>query len=124
MANRIFLVDDEADIAKVLKMGLGKEGYQVDAFSDPMEALAHFKPDYYDVLLLDIRMGPPNGFELSRQLLERDSKPKVCFMTAFEIDPSESKLVFPSLKVDGFMKKPIAINELVKLIERIMKPIE
>jgi DNA-binding response OmpR family regulator len=124
MANRILLVDDEADIAKVLKSGLGKEGYQVDAFSDPREALAHFKPDYYDLLLLDIRMGPPNGFELSRQLLERDSKPKVFFMTAFEVDLSESKVVFPSLKVDGFMKKPLAIKELVKLIEGILKPVD
>lgn len=124
MPNRILVVDDEEDIARVLKIGLGKEEYQVDSFTDPREALAYFKPDYYDLLLLDIRMGPPNGFELSRELLKRDSKPKVCFMTAFDVDLSESKVVFPSLKVDGFVKKPIAIKELVKVIERILKPIE
>lgn len=124
MANRILLVDDAADIAASLKAGLELHAYQVDAFSDPKEALAHFKPNYYDLLLLDIRMGPPNGFELSRQLFGRDSKPKVCFMTAFDVDLSESKVVFPSLKVDGFVKKPIAIKELVKVIERILKPIE
>lgn len=124
MPSRVLVVDDEADIARVLKMSLGKEGYQVDAFSDPGEALARFKPDYYDLLLLDVRMGPPNGFELSRQLLQRDSKPKVCFMTAFEIDLSESKLVFPNLKVDGFVKKPFAIKDLAKTMEHILKTIK
>lgn len=42
---RILLVDDEPDIAKVLKLGLGMEGYQVDAFTDPRDAISHFKAD-------------------------------------------------------------------------------
>ena len=117
MPTRILVVDDEPDIAKVLKIGLGKEGYHVDAFTDSREALSHFKPDYYDVLLLDIRMEPMNGFELSRELLRRDSKPKVCFMTAFEVDLSESKIVFPSLRVDAFIRKPFTTTEIIKLIE-------
>ena len=118
------VVDDEADIATVLKKGLGLEGYQVDAFTDPREALRRFKPNYYDLLLLDIRMGPINGFELSRELLKKDSEQKVCFMTAFEVNLAESKAVFPNLKVDGFIKKPFATKEMVRLIERLLSPIQ
>jgi DNA-binding response OmpR family regulator len=124
MPTRILVVDDEADIARVLKMGLGQVGYEVDAFTRPKDALAHFKPDYYDLLLLDIRMVPLNGFELSRELIKRDSKPKVCFMTAFEVNLPESKAMFPSLKADGFMKKPFAIKDMVKMIERLLGPIK
>ena len=121
---RIMVVDDEADIATVLKKGLGLEGYQVDAFTNPREALRRFKPNYYDLLLLDIRMGPINGFELSRELLKKDSEQKVCFMTAFEVNLAESKAVFPNLKVDGFIKKPFATKEMVRLIERLLSPIQ
>lgn len=43
------------------------EGYNVDAFTDPREAISHFKADYYDLFLLDIRMPHLSGFELSRE---------------------------------------------------------
>jgi len=104
---RILLVDDEPDIAKVLKLGLRMEGYQVDAFTDPRDAISHFKADYYDLLLLDFKMPHMNGFELSTALVKLDNKPKVCFMTAFEVNLAESQSEFPGLKVDAFMKKPL-----------------
>lgn len=118
---RILLVDDEPDIAKVLKIGLGMEGYQVDAFTDPREAISHFKADYYDLLLLDFKMPHMNGFELSMALVKLDSKPKVCFMTAFEVNLAESHAEFPGLKVDAFMKKPLAMNIMVKVIQTTLK---
>lgn len=121
MGNRILVVDDEPDIAKTLKIGLGMEGYEVDAFTDPMQAISHFKADYYDLLLLDIRMPYLSGFELSRELVKLDSKPKVCFMTAFEVSMSESKSMFPNLKVDAFIKKPIGIKKLTNLIQTTLK---
>lgn len=54
--NRLLIVEDEPDIAQILKSGLERVGYQVDAFTDPREALSQFKADYYDLFLLDIRM--------------------------------------------------------------------
>jgi len=49
-----------------------------------MVALSNFKPDIYDLLLLDIKMPNMTGFELYRKLKEIDSKVKVCFITAYE----------------------------------------
>lgn len=121
MGFRILIVDDEEDVAGSLRMALSRQGYEVDAFTDPNEALRQFKPDYYDLLLLDIRMNGFGGFELSRELLKQDSKPKVFFMTAFEINLSESTAVFPNLRVDGFIRKPFEIKELVRLITSILK---
>jgi len=64
---RILLVDDERDITSVMKMGLETNGnYIIDSFNDPKEALAHFKPGYYDSIILDIRMPSMDGFQLSR----------------------------------------------------------
>jgi two-component system catabolic regulation response regulator CreB/two-component system response regulator ChvI len=117
MSQRILVVDDEKDIATILKQGLESSGFQVDAFTDPEQALSHFKADYYDVVLLDVKMPKMNGFELCRELVKIDSKPKMCFMTAFEVNLSEAKLMFPTLKADAFMKKPIAISKILNIIQ-------
>jgi len=68
------VVDDEADITAVMRRGLEKEGFGVDTFNDPLEALSDFKPGVYDLALLDIRMDKMNGFELFRALQKIDKK--------------------------------------------------
>jgi DNA-binding response OmpR family regulator len=60
---RILLVDDERDITSVTKRGLTSNGYEVDAFNDPAEALSNFKSGIYDLLLLNVKMPKMNGFE-------------------------------------------------------------
>jgi len=117
MSPRILLVDDEQDITTVLKAGLVHSGFQVDAFNDPEDALSHFKPDYYDLVLLDVKMPKMNGFELCRELVRKDTRPKICFMTAFEVSLSEAKSMFPTLKADGFIKKPMAISKIAEIIQ-------
>lgn len=113
---RILLVDDEPDIATVMKLGLEKEGFEVDAFTEPLKALEHFKKGFYDLALIDIRMPQINGFELYRRTLEIDSEMKVCFITAFEIYYDEFRRVFPRLKVDCFVRKPVSMDTLAKII--------
>ena len=113
---RILLVDDEPDIAAVMKLGLEKEGFEVDAFTEPLKALEHFKKGFYDLALIDIRMPQINGFELYRRTLEIDSEMKVCFITAFEIYYDEFRRVFPRLKVDCFVRKPVSMDTLAKII--------
>jgi CheY-like chemotaxis protein len=68
LKNRILIVDDEPDIAQVLKMGLEKNGFAVDTYNDPLDVISDFKADSYDLLLLDIKMPKMNGFELNNKL--------------------------------------------------------
>jgi DNA-binding response OmpR family regulator len=65
------VVDDEPDISFTLKVALEKRGYFVDIYNDPAAVLANFKPDYYDLLLLDVKMPKMNGFELYRDKQNR-----------------------------------------------------
>ena len=112
---RVLIVDDESDITAVMKKGLEQDGgFEVDAFNDPEEALAQFKPGYYDLLTIDIRMPKMNGFELYRKLQKIDSKPKICFITAFEMYYDEFKRVFPSMDVRCFIRKPVSNADLVR----------
>lgn len=118
---KIAIVDDEPDITTVLKKGLEQYGFVVEAFNDPEVALSNFKPDYYDLMIIDIRMPKINGFELYRELRKRDSKVKVCFLTAFEIYYEEFRKMFPNIDVRSFVRKPVAISSLVKQINAMFE---
>src|ERR671931_1161679 len=114
----ILLVDDEPDIIEILKVGLEDNGFKVDAFTDPQEALSSFKAGTYDLLLLDVRMPKMNGFELYQEIkkIDNNNKAKVCYITAYEINYEKIREEFPSLQVDCFIKKPIEIQDLVRRI--------
>jgi DNA-binding response OmpR family regulator len=113
---RILVVDDEADIAFIIKKGLEKEGFKVEAKQDPKKALKEYEPGKYDLLLLDIRMPGMTGFELYKEIRKIDRKVKVCFITAFEIYFDEFKKVFPKIHVSCFIRKPVTISQLGKAI--------
>ncbi len=75
------------------------------------EALYAFKPDVYDLAILDIRIPGLNGFELYREIKNRYPSLTACFLSAFEIYPEEFEKVFPSLKeVKTMIKKPASIH--------------
>jgi DNA-binding response OmpR family regulator len=117
LKNRILIVDDEPDIAQVLKMGLEKNGFVVDTYNDPLDVISKFKADSYDLLLLDIKMPNMNGFELYNKLHQIDEKAKICFITAFELYYDEFKRVFPKINVECFISKPVSINNLARVIK-------
>jgi DNA-binding NtrC family response regulator len=114
---RVLIVDDEPDITEVLKMGLElKGGFQVDTFNNPQDALLHFRPGFYDLLLSDIKMPHLNGFELYSKIRDVDKEIRVCFITAFQIYYDEFRELFPRLDVRCFANKPVSIDKLVELI--------
>src|ERR687897_828959 len=67
-SKRILLVDDETDVISLFKMVLEMNGFEVDAYTDPVAALSDFKANSYGLALLDIMMPTLNGFELYRKL--------------------------------------------------------
>jgi DNA-binding response OmpR family regulator len=111
---RILLVDDEQYITYSFGIALEDKGFVVDTFNDPQKALSNFKAGLYDLLLLDIKMSKMNGFELYQEMEKIDNKAKACFITAFEVYYKSLRELFPNIKVDCFIKKPITTNDLVE----------
>ena len=90
---------------------------QVNTYNDPFLALSGFKPNYYDLMLIDINMPKINGIELSRQLLELDSNVKICFITAEEANIKVLRELYPARDIGCFIKKPVAIDQLIKRVK-------
>jgi DNA-binding NtrC family response regulator len=114
----LLIVDDDPDIAQVLKQGFLKNNFLVSAFTNPEEALQNFQSNSEDycLMLSDIRMPGMSGIKLARKVKEINPKVKVVLMTSFEIKDNEFSKVFPSTQVDGFAQKPILIEDLTNKI--------
>jgi two-component system cell cycle sensor histidine kinase/response regulator CckA len=115
---KLLVVDDASDIVQVLKTGLQKNGFLVNTFNNPEEAIQSFKSNSKDycLVLSDIRMPALSGIQLARKVKEINPNVKVILMTSFEIKDNEFSKVFPSLHVDGFVQKPISIKDLTNKV--------
>jgi two-component system response regulator ChvI len=120
---KILIVDDEADITTALKMYLELQGFHVDAFTDPVNALAQFKAGFYHLLILDIKMPEMNGFELYKEIKKKDDTVKVFFLTALskmhDYDAFK-KEVFPKEGERYFIAKPIENEDILKRINTVI----
>jgi two-component system catabolic regulation response regulator CreB/two-component system response regulator ChvI len=97
---------------------LEQSGFLVDVFNDPKIALINFKPDYYDLILLDVKMPEMNGFELYQEIQKKDKNVKACFVTAYELYYESLKKEYPKLNVGCFISIPIDIDDLAKRIDK------
>jgi response regulator receiver domain-containing protein len=84
---RILLVDDELDICMVYQMMLEDAGYECISYTDSVKALQEFKPYFYDLILLDIKMPLLNGFELCKKIREIDKTVHIIFITSSSVSP-------------------------------------
>ena len=120
---RLIIVDDDPDLAQVFTGGLLMNGFLVDTFTNPEEALQNLRSnskDYYSLVLSDIRMPEMSGIQLARKVKDINPSIKVVLMTAYEIKDNKFSKVSPSIRVDGFIQKPTSITDLTNKILEIL----
>ena len=119
---RILIVDDEPDITLTFKIALESNGsYEVYTFNEPLKALANFKAHSYDLVITDIKMPKMNGCEFCQKLKEIDNDIKICFLTASEDYYYRNNGDYGQRRADCIIKKPVAIDELVKQMISILQ---
>src|ERR687895_385920 len=107
----IMIVDDEPDTLFTYESFLSDEGYNVESFTDSLEALKHFVqlPDpssHYKLAVLDIRIPKLNGLQLFYQIKKLSPKIKIMFCSALEI-AEELTSVLPDIEHNYIIKKPV-----------------
>jgi len=89
MTKQILLIDDEPDVTYTIQKILEDNKFKVDSFNDPILGLNYYKVNFYDLVILDIKMPKMDGFELYTKIREKDPKVKICFLTAIAIFTEE-----------------------------------
>jgi two-component system, OmpR family, alkaline phosphatase synthesis response regulator PhoP len=115
----ILIVDDEEDLCEILQYNLNNAGFKTDIAHSAEEALK--KPlNEYDLLLLDIMMGPLSGFKFADKLRnEMKNNIPVIFITAK--DTENDLLTGFSLGADDYISKPFSVNELTARVRAVLK---
>ena len=122
---RILIVDDNPDITYTFekafeeanRTGGNKTSFHVNAYNDPLVALSEFKPDFYDLLLIDIDMPEMNGFDFCVKVFEVDLNPKVCFIVSAPINQEALRDQYPSLSIGCFIETPVTVDNLIRRVE-------
>src|ERR671922_2026504 len=120
----ILIIDDDKDTTLAVKSSFEHENdrstnrisFQVYTYNSPQLALSEFKPNFYDLLLIDIEMPKMNGFDLATKIMKIDANPKICFMSAAEVSWEALREIYPSVSFGCFIRKPVSSEYLIKKV--------
>ena len=118
-ALRILHVDDMKQLCEIVRQSLGRDGHNVESFSDGASALARIKEDpaAFDVFISDHHMPKMNGLEVVRELRKINFRGRI-FIFSSEID-EEVNDIYLEMKVDHVLPKPILLPELRQLLAEV-----
>lgn len=86
---RVFIVEDDINLARALQKILQDNGYEVDAVHSGTEGLSWAESGYYDVVVLDVMLLGMDGFEVSRQLRRAGVSTPILLLTARDAGPDK-----------------------------------
>jgi len=107
---RILVVDDEPDIGHAVRVALNDEGHKVDTVTNAVDPLAWVEAGAYDLVVLDINLGPVSGVELCRQLRNHGVSADILLVSA--LAGATDRVTGLDAGADDYLVKPFAIPEL------------
>jgi len=117
---RVLIIDDDKDVGNLFKIYLEKSGeYQIDAYTDPVDALYYFKKDLYDLVLLDLKMPQIDGISMYQQLKKVDSNTSICLITADIVNLEQLKTKIPNIE-KYVIYKPTLLRNLKDKIDSLL----
>lgn len=118
MSNKILIVDDERNIVELIRLYLEKDGFETVVAGDGNEALAKFKSENPDLIILDIMIPEPDGWQVCREI-RRSSNVPIIMLTA----KSETfdKVLGLELGADDYLTKPFDTKELIARVRAVLR---
>ncbi len=115
---RILVVDDEPQIARVLRRGLSARGYEVQTASDGEEALSTFSQWPADLVITDLSMPQMGGLELCRRLRKLSQIPIIVLSVKGE---EKTKVEALDAGADDYVTKPFGMDELLARVRATLR---
>jgi DNA-binding response OmpR family regulator len=116
---KILLVEDDAEMARVLMQGLREESYCVEVARDGAAALSLSKAASFDVVLLDVMLPDMDGLDVARQLRSRQDDIGVLMLTARDTRADVVKGL--DAGADDYLTKPFSFAELLARIRALAR---
>ena len=118
MSKRALVVEDDANIAELLRLYLQKDGFDVMIASDGIKAEADFDLFQPDVVLLDIMLPGKDGFEICRDIRKKSTTPIIMLTAKGE---TTDKVAGLEMGADDYVTKPFEVKELMARIHAVMR---
>jgi DNA-binding response OmpR family regulator len=116
---KILVVEDDRDIAKILKYNLEKEGHQALFAQDGEEGVALFRREKPRLVILDLMLPKVDGLEVCRMIRSEDKKTPILMLTAksSEVD----KIVGLEMGADDYVTKPFSVREVMTRVKTLLR---
>lgn len=118
MSKKILVVDDEPRIVRVLKGYLESAGFQVIAAYDGTEALAAFRHEAPDLIVLDLMLPEVDGLDVARAIRRASDVPLI--MLTARVDETD-RLIGLELGADDYVTKPFSPREVVARVRAVLR---
>ena len=118
MLKLILVVDDEQNFLELMMRILSKRGFAVKTAANGDEALKLLEQQSFDLVLLDIKMGPMNGIQLLEKIKERQPLVKAIMMTAYPTN--ETRVQAMDLGASAYLTKPVELNALIEAMNSLL----
>ncbi len=116
---KILVVEDEPKVADFIKQGLEENNYEVDVAFDGRTGQDKALRNKYDLIVLDVNLPYISGFEVCKNLREKEIKSAIIMLTA--LGTTDDKIMGFDSGVDDYLVKPFEFRELLARIKAISK---
>ncbi|MGP8126861.1 MAG: response regulator [Candidatus Bathyarchaeia archaeon] len=116
---RILVIDDEESIRRTVSMTLKHAGYVVDTAENGKQAVEKSAANFYNLVLIDIRLPDMEGTELLTVLKETTPRMIKIILTGFPALENAVKAI--NKGVDGYLIKPVNTDELLRFIKEFLE---
>lgn len=122
-AERILCVDDEPEMVELLRLVLGRQGYEVVGAYSGREALEKLEREPVDLILLDLMMPEMDGWEVVRRLRANEATASIpVIVVTAKSQQVDRVLGLRIVKVDDYITKPFTSRELLEAVRRVLSP--
>ena len=115
MAQRVLIVDDDAEVATMLSRALLRSGFTIETIRDPAQAIDRATAAGFDAALVDLVMPGQDGMALASALREKSPGMKIALLTGYTHSPLLESAERRGMAV---FIKPVVIHEIVEFLQR------
>ena len=122
MTKKILIIEDNRDLARLVKSHLQDLAFQVDLVFDGIAGMAKIDAGHYDLVILDLMLPGLDGMEICRRLRRKSSYVPILMLTAKSSEMD--RVVGLEVGADDYVTKPFSIRELIARVKAIFRRID